>query len=474
MYIFITYGVPGWRGVQERGVALAKNFKENEVLFWNGYDSNFIKKFGFACKTFNPSLIDPRKIKFPPKTKAVVFADLPSNELFIFSVFCAAIQRNIPIVIFDQIYRRNQLKEGVYKNFAENSDLLILNGLNFFKKEETKKIKIIPPLATYKSRIGIKKTLASKYNLNSNDIWIFVSGYFKPVTKMVKSAYYMISKKINKFSLIVCGLPIKKSVKIGNRLFLPYLPQKEYLEFLDASDIFICKFGYLQILEALALSKVVIVAGEGGYVLKMNILDKKLQEVIKYAENPNDLAQKILPLIENVKKLKKIKNKISELHNGSFGGAEIAATYIKEVKPTKKRKIEKKILIVTNDELKKAEKLIKKESYLYVLGLITPISQPGPELHPIKRADKKILSKKIEELVPNSKEILSHSFKQIYIFSQRKYDGLVDIIPWYNSWIENINILLRTADKILVSPAIENFLYNLLLPFKNKVKTIII
>ena len=103
MYIFITYGVPGWRGVQERGIALAKNFKKNEVLFWNGYDSNFIKKFGFACKTFNPSLIDPRKIKFPPKTKAVVFADLPSNELFIFSVFCAANQRNIPIIIFDQI-----------------------------------------------------------------------------------------------------------------------------------------------------------------------------------------------------------------------------------------------------------------------------------------------------------------------------------------------------------------------------------
>ena len=40
MYIFVTYGVRGWRGVQERGIEIAKNFRKNEVLFWNGYDSN--------------------------------------------------------------------------------------------------------------------------------------------------------------------------------------------------------------------------------------------------------------------------------------------------------------------------------------------------------------------------------------------------------------------------------------------------
>jgi len=472
MYIFITYGIPGWRGVQERGIAIAKNFKKNEILFWNGYDSNFIKKFGFNCKTFNPSLIDPKKIRFPTKTKAVIFADLPSNELFIFSVFSAAIQRNIPTVIFDQIYRRNQLKEGVYKNFIENSDLLILNGLNFLQKGETKKIKIIPPLPDYKSRIGIKKALALKYDLDPNNIWILVSGYFKPVTKMAKSAYSIISKKIKEFSLIICGLPIKNPLKNKNRFFLPYLPQKEYLELLDASDIFVSKFGYLQILEALALKKPVIVAGEAGYVLKMGILDKKLQEVIKYVDNSSDLAKKILFLVENTKKLKEIKNKISKLHNGSFGGASIAAEYIKNIKPIKRMETKKKVLIVANDELKKAEVLIKKEKYIYVLGIITPISQPGPELHPVKRADKIILSRKIGELTPNDNEILAHGFKQIYIFSNRKYDGLVDIIPWYNLWLKNINLILKTADQVLVSPIIKNFFYNLLLPFKNKVKVV--
>ena len=53
MYIFVTYGTKGWRGVQERGLAIANYFKKDEVLFLNGYDSEFIKKRGFKCKTID-------------------------------------------------------------------------------------------------------------------------------------------------------------------------------------------------------------------------------------------------------------------------------------------------------------------------------------------------------------------------------------------------------------------------------------
>jgi len=473
MYIFVTYGVGGWRGVQERGIAIAKNFRKNEVLFWNGYDSNFIKKEGFKCKTIDLSLADPKKIKFSKNIKAIIFADLPTNELFNLSLFLGAQEKGIPVVVFDQIYRRGQSKEGVYKNLAEYADLLILNGLNFFKKEQTKKIKIIPPLPEYKSQIKIREKLSQKYNLDPKKFWIFISGYFKPVYDMVKKAYPLLSQKGKSFNLIISGLNLKSPEKKRNQLLLPYLLQREFLEFLDASDIFISKFGYLQILESLALRTPVIVAGKAGYVLKMEILDKKLQEVIKYAKNEKDLSSYIFNFLRNEKERRIILNKISKLHNGKMDGAKIAADYIKKLKKAKTKKIfKKKILVLVNNEIKKAEKLIKNQDYLYVLGIIASVSKPGPKLYPVKRPNETLLDSKIKELILKQPEILSHTFKEIYLLSPRKYDGLINILPWYNAWIGNLTSLFKFADKILISPQAKYLLANLLKPFLNKTKII--
>ncbi|MFQ6083631.1 MAG: hypothetical protein ACE5WD_09740, partial [Candidatus Aminicenantia bacterium] len=349
MYIFVTYGLKGWRGVQERGLAIAKNFKKKGVLFLNGYDSNFIKKEGFSCETIDLSLTDPQKIKFPKKTKAIIFADLPTNELFNLSLFLAAKEKGIPTIVFDQIYKRGQLKEGVYKNLAEYADLLILNGLKFMKGEEGERVKIIPPLPDYKIQPKIREKISLKYNLDPKKFWIFISGYYKPVFEMTKRALPLISKNKKDFYLIL----------------LPYLPQRKFLEFLDASDIFTSKFGYLQILEALALRTPVIVGGEAGYVLRMEILDKKIQEVIKYAKDFRELAKILNSFLENKKERRKIINKMAKLHNLSFGGAKIAAGYIKKIKRKKTKKpFKKKILVLVNEEIKKAEKLIKSQPFL--------------------------------------------------------------------------------------------------------------
>lgn len=474
MYIFVTYGVKGWRGVQERGLAIAKHFNKKEVLFWNGYDSDFIRKQGFNCKTMDLSLEDPKKIELPKNTKAIIFADIPTNELFQLSLFLAAKEKGIPIVIFDQVYRRGQCQEGVYKNLAEQADLFIFNGLNFTKSEEqgSSRIKIIPPLPDYKPQPKIKEKLAQKYNLDPKNIWLLVSGYFKPVYEMTKKSRPLLFQKTKNFHLIVCGLNVKKPRKKLNQLFLPYLPQREFLELLDASDIFISKFGYLQMLEALALKTPLIVGGEAGYVLKMEILDKKLQEVIKYAEDYKDLARIIEPFLKNEKERKKFLNKISKLHNGKMGGAKIAADYIKKVKVAKKKVFKKKILILVNDEIKKAENLIKAHDCLYVLGIIASVSKPGPELHPVKRPDERLLSRKIEELILKQPDILPHTFKEIYLFSPRKYDGFTDISPWLNVWIESLICFFKIADEILVSRQAKYLLYNLLKPFLNKTKMV--
>lgn len=473
MYIFVTYGVKGWRGVQERGLAVAKHFNKKKVLFLNGYDSSFIRKQGFKCRTIDLSLSDPKKIKFPKNTKALIFADLPTNELFNISLLLAATEKKVPVVVFDQIYRRGQLKEGVYKNLIKYSDLLILNGLNFLKKEEIKGVKIIPPLARYKSQPKIKEELSQKYGLDPKKFWIFVSGYFKPVYEMLKKANPALSRESKNFNLIICGANLQKPKKSKNQLLLPYLPQKEFLGFLNASDLFVSKFGYLQILEALALRTPIIVAGKAGVVLKMEILDKKLQEVIKYAKDSKELYRSVFTFLKNKKERKNISNKIAKLHNLGFDGAKIAADYIKKIKKSKAKKVfKKRILILVNNEVKKAEKLIKNQDFLYVLGIIAPVSKPGPKLYPVKKCNEKILSRKLKDLLLEQPEILPHSFKEIYLFSQRKYDGLMNILPWYNLWIEKQTSLFKLADEILITSQGKYLLFNLLEPFLNKTKTI--
>lgn len=472
MYIFITYGAEGWRGVQQRGLEIAKHFNKKDVLFWNGYDSDFIKKDGFRCQNIDLSLTDPSKIKFPKNIEALVFADLPTNELFNVSLFLAAKEKNIPIIVLDQIYRKGQLEEGVYKYISQDADLLILNGLNFLKKSETKKIKFIPPLANYSCKKDIKAAVAKKYGLDPQKIWILVSGYYKPVYDMAEKAYADFSKTDN-FNFIVTGLNIKNSKKEGNKLFLPFLNGDDYFDLLDASDIFISKFGYLQILEALALGTITVVAGEAGYVLQMKILDKELQDTVKYANNSEELSKIMLSLLENENNRKEICEKIGKLHDGSFYGAKIAADYIKKTtKSGKKKKISKKLLFLVNDEIKKAEEFIKKEPHIYVVEIIASVSKPGPELYPVKRPDEVLLDTRIRDLIIKQEEILPHSFLEVYLLSTRKYDGLVNIMPWYEAWIKNLNFLLSSADQIFVSPKAKYLIANLIKPFSRKTRLV--
>lgn len=472
MYLFITYGVEGWRGVQQRGLEIARNFDKKDVLFWNGYDSDFIAREGFKCQTVDLSLIDPKKIKFPTNTKAAIFADLPTNELFNFSLFLAAKEQKIPVVVFDQIYRKGQLEEGVYKTMAEQADLLVLNGLNFLKEKETKKIKFIPPLASYASKKNIKGIVARKYGLDPGKIWIFVSGYYKSTWEMVKKAYPAFSKK-NNFNLIISGLDVKRPKKDKEKLLLPFLQGSEYFDFLDAAEILVSKFGYLQILEALALGTIPVVAGEAGYVLQMEILDKELQETIGYANDHKDLAKILSGLLSGAKQRNRLSNKIALLHDGSFYGSKMAAGYIRNIKSAeKKKKATKKVLLVVNDEIGKAEEFIKNENNLYTVKFIASVSNPGPALYPVKRPDETLLGAPVKELIVKQQEILPHSFAEIYLLSPRKYDGLIDIIPWYNTWIDNLVSLLEESDRIFVGPRAKYLLANLLRPFKSKTKVL--
>jgi hypothetical protein len=470
-YIIVTYGIPGWRGVQERGVAIGNELGRENVIFWNAYDSKFIKDKGFKVKTINTQLISPKDIKIPKNTKAIIFADLPSNELFNFSLFYAARSQKIPVIIMDQIYRRNQLKEKVFKIFSENSDLLLLNGLNFFRKEETKNIKIIPPLAPYKNNLSkkeLKELLAKQNNLNVNKKWVFVSGYYEKTYEYVKK----ILKKNNiteEYQFIISG--IQDTTKTQNPLYLPYLPQNEYLNWIKASDIVICKFGYLQILEIIALRTPLIVAGKAGKVLKMEILDKKIKELIHYADSPKELEDNIIK-ISNIKYTKNWFKKASKIHDGSFFGAKIAVRYIKKIKQNKNLP-QKTVVISLSNEFNIVRKFIKKEVYCYPIIISMPIPISETKENPVKKSVISIENIKVEDLYLDQKnEILPNFFIESILLSQRKYDGLTRILPFYNIWIENLENILKKSDTIFITKRAKVVLGNLLKKFNKKIITI--
>ena len=128
-YLFITYGEPGWRGVQIRALRMAKYLLKHEVLFWNSDDSQIIKDWSFAVETIESGLINPKSIKFPEGVEVIIFSDLPSNKLYNYSIYMAALKQNLKIVICEQLYRRGQMDEVVYRKFADNCDLFLLNSL---------------------------------------------------------------------------------------------------------------------------------------------------------------------------------------------------------------------------------------------------------------------------------------------------------------------------------------------------------
>ncbi|MFQ6049936.1 MAG: hypothetical protein ACE5J0_02765 [Candidatus Paceibacterales bacterium] len=67
---------------------------------------------------------------------------------------------------------------------------------------------------------------------------------------------------------------------------------------------------------------------------------------------------------------------------------------------------------------------------------------------------------------------MPHTFKEIHLFSQRKYDGLVEIFPWYNVWIKNLISLFKFSDQIWITPRAKYLVLNLLKPFLNKTRVI--
>ncbi len=452
-YLFITYGEPGWRGVQVRALRIAEYLPKKEVLFWNCYDSDFITSYGFDTVVKDSGIVDPKDIVFPKGVEIVVFADLPTNEFFTYAVYQAALQQKKKIVICEQLYRRGQLQESVFATFQENSDLFLVNALSFFTTEETENIKVVPPQIEYKISDGLSDQIRQNHAIPNDAFLLLGIGYNDTVFAKIETIATTLSKEFPKLYTIILGEKGRQKQVHDRLITLPFAEGEEYVGLLAAADVVLVKFGFLQILEALALHKPTIVLGEGGYILRTpEVLDVAYQDVLRFDQEVTEETYTYLRgLIANEAKREALVGKLQQIHNGALFGGKVAAGHIEALlnKPLRKKPTHaKKLAILVNNEVFDKAAWLGAQKDVYPLCFT--VAMPA-EKQAVKRIPEEVLQQLLGTLEISREEILPHTFKQHVFFSKRKVDGLVDIFPWYGEWIAQLEQLIQAADVIFIT-----------------------
>ena len=349
-----------------RALRIAKYFPKAEVLFWECDDPEFIQEYGYHVQKTNSYLVDPADIHFPEGVETIIFADLPSNVLYNYAVYVAALKQKKKIVICEQIYRRGQMDEGVFKEFATRADLFLVNSLSFFKTEESRMVKLLPPQIELEVSEDVKEQVKKNLGIRDDAFVIFGAGYHEGVLKKIEKLTEKLNKKKLPFVAVISGGKEQKEAhKKGNILYLPFQSGEEYFKLLYTADLVLVKFGFLQILEALAFHKPTIVLGEGGYVLRTpEVLDEALQEVLVFDD---EISKSTLSYIEKLITDKEFYDttihSLRELHDGEAFGAQKAANAIQKLhrRTVSQRMGKRKIVLLINDEIIEKKEWLKRE-----------------------------------------------------------------------------------------------------------------
>ena len=454
-YLFITYGEPGWRGVQIRALRMANYLPREEVLFWNMYDSSIITEWNFDVETKNAGLTDPLSITFPKGIEVVIFSDLPSNELFEYAVYRAAIREKKKIVICEQLYRRGQMQESTFAAYVRQSDLFLVNALSSFRDEETETIKIIPPQIEIDTNENAATIIRKKYNIPDDMPILFGSGYHEGIfNKILNLREKLIAENVRFFTIISGHDAIQRSTHKDNFLVLPYTAGDEYFQLLKASDVVVVKFGFLQILEALALHKPTIILGEAGAVLQQEgVLDHTIIENVLLDDNlSQDTITHIVHLLSDRNFRKEEVKKLMAIHDGSIYGACQGAKYITNLTHTltkSREAISKKCAIFLNDELIAHSNWLHTNTEIYPLTFIMTVPT---ELQSMKRFPDGFLETDVSTLQLDRKNtVIQDSFCEISLFSKRKAHGFTFISEWYDTWLKHLVDIFIASDKIYMT-----------------------
>ena len=468
MYLFITYARKEMRGVQVRGLRIAKHFSKKEVMFINGGNNDWIKKEGYKYKNydFNKFYL-PSQIDMPQNIKCIVFCDLPTNRAFQISLLMFAKKKKIPCVVLDNIYRRNQIKDTVYKNIKFYSDKLILNGLNFLSKNNDKDAVVVPPLIDDalikgKKKEDIRNEALKKLKIRKkpNKI-VFCVGYNSSTRKeIVKIFNYFQKKNLNVLFIVVSQT--KKIKKKPNIIEIPSVSGDKMSFFIKASDLVICKAGYLQVIETLALAQPLVALGKkGGFREKW--LDKKILDAIIVSEHASyDLYKKIKELLFSPLVRQKVMKKIKSIHNDKLNGSQITANLIKKTKFFPKKF--PKIIIISLDkkeEMEETKKILRKYPFALPIYFSMPFFT-------------NVFNRKLTDYDPTpKKEVLHYNPALIYSFDYDSIHSFAKIFPWYSFLFKSIENFVKNSDKcIIVGKETYNYLEKILEKYNKKIRII--
>lgn len=462
MYVFITYGFRGMWGVLLRGLRIAKHFNKKEVLFLHCGEDKLLKKTGYKYKKFEfESLISPKKIFLPKNTKKIIFCDLPSNRPFQVSILLAAKKKGIPVIIIENIYRRGQLEEKVYKNNLRLADSLILNGLAFFKKEKRSKTYIVPPLFSKPDPINNPKTeVYSKFKIPLKNEYILAFGYNEQALRIIKKVADALRNRYPKLSVVITGL-YKRIVKKKNMIYTPYLSEKDLTNLIYYSKMILGKRGYLQILESLAFRKPIICLGDfKGF--KDDWLDEKLKEVTPHFSDYNrKLMDHISFLLEASSARKKYLKKIEKLHDGSFNGDEKIAKIIRKTRfhPINIKPVSL-ISLALPEELKEVKKMIQKEDFLL------PVLISIPYFYKYKCRQNDV---NYDNIIPR-KDLLRFGFNWTIHFGPHDYFSISQIYPWFDFLMSHLEKIIKESHKVyVIGNRTADFIRPLISKYKKKI-----
>lgn len=442
MYIFVTYGYLGMRGVQVKALRLA-NFLESKgqkVKFYDHGDHKPLleSKVDFENWDLN-NLYHPEDIIFPKRTQAVIFTDLPTNKVGQLAIFIAAKSQGIPVVIIDNFYKEVQLKQKVFLNLINYSDLFILNGLFLPQSKLPPQLKILGPfIRTPQSPEEIWRW-AETLGVKKGQKVILGTGYAKDILKLLEK----LGKGIDDPNIVILALGATTKIKrIKNIIYLPFLNDLEINNLLRIADLAIYKLGFVQVIEAWIAKVPVIVTGEmKGFFTDW--LDPKLQGLLIEAPNIKQLQTMTKDIINRGKKYQQFKSQINKIKFAPQNALEITSQLLKNIK-SRKVNIKKTVIVSLGDKksLKKLKQILQKNPFVY------PMIFDFPCLRPDQEKNNKLIVCDFEP--SDSEDILKWGFQAVYrLTSCHSFHAGATIIPHFLDMMNDTARILDRADKII-------------------------
>lgn len=475
MFVFVTYSFAGMRGVQARGLRIAEYLPRQEVLFLNSGDSEWLRDAGYLVNEVPfDRITNLSSIVFPRDTKKVIFTDIPTNRPYQALLFLAAKQKGIPVAVIENIYRRDQHLEPVYRSVIEYSDLFMWNGLSGLWNKRLPRVHLIPPLIRKPtmSRQEAREQFCSRYGVPENHSLILASGYKDDVRETIDRLLGALSEGCDNLTAVVIAAS-DKTVRRGNVIYMPVLQEEAIRNLLLAGDLLICKKGYLQILESFSLGTPVVCIGrhEGFYDswLEPELLDA----MCYYPSFSDELVNKVMSLCCDTEMRKTWLEKIEALHDGSLDGAETAARLIREASfhPSDARK---KVLVSLNRnvEVDAARDIIRKEPFLLPIFISVPYLSLDSLWLSTADSRKHNMCTDFESITPSA-DVLQYGASTVYHAGPHDMHGWSLLFPWVDFQLAQIASHFKEADEIIIIGSLTaDYLSQLLEPYRNKTRII--